>query len=101
LLFTLYSDGTTTGLHFNDSASGILTKLDGETWSGTAVADGTAAWFRLKCAGDSGTTSTLEERMDGSIATSGADMIMSNTLVVTSSLQSCTTFSLTLPASAA
>jgi hypothetical protein len=100
LLFTLYSNGTSTGLHFDDSASGILTKLTGEVWSGTAGADGTASWFRLKTAGDSGATGTLEERLDGSIATSGADMIMSNTLVVISSLQSCTTFQLTLPASA-
>ena len=63
------------GLRFDASVAGVLTKLAADTWSGNAIADGTAGWFRLREAGDSGlASSTTAARLDGSIATSGGDM---------------------------
>lgn len=74
-LVTIYSDGTTTGLGWGTAAAGVLPKATAETWSGTVLASGTAGWFRIREAGDAGTSSsTTAVRIDGSIATSGADM---------------------------
>jgi len=82
-LVTLYSDGSSAGLHFEANATaGELEKLASETWSGTAVASGTAGWFRMREATDAGTAaSTTAVRLDGSIATSGADMNIGNLTV--------------------
>ena len=77
-LATLYSDNISLGLHFAAavSSTGVLPKLASETWSGTILANGQAGWFRLRAAGlDTGVAdSTTYVRMDGSIATSGADL---------------------------
>jgi len=75
-LCTLYSDGTATGISWADSASGgALSKLSTQTWSGTVGAAGTAGWFRLREAGDTGVaSSTTACRYDGAIATSGSEM---------------------------
>lgn len=102
--------GTTTsgvnsanGLTFGDSAAGVIVKNPTETWSGTAVATGTAGWFRFVAAvADAGSSDASEVfiRVDGNIATSGANLNMSNTSIVTSAVQTLNTFSLTYPASA-
>lgn len=66
-----------TGLSWEASApAGALVKSTSETWGDpSAAAAGTAGWFRLREAGDAGTaSSTTAVRIDGTIATSGADM---------------------------
>lgn len=75
-LCTLYSDGTTTGLSWADAASGgALSKLSSQTWSSTVTAAGTAGWFRLREASDTGLgASTTACRYDGAIATNGSEM---------------------------
>lgn len=75
-LLTVYSDGTSAGLHFAAAAvNGAIAKLSSETWSGTIQNGGTAGWFRLREASDSGTSvSTTACRLDGAISTSGAQM---------------------------
>jgi len=95
------------GLRFGDSASGALVKDSAQTWSGVGTAGagaGTAAgWFRfVGSVNDPGTTdsSGVYIRLDGSIATSGADLNLSSTTVVTGATQTINTFSLTMPASA-
>jgi hypothetical protein len=98
LLCTIYSDGTSTGLTFGDSASGTMAKSTAETWSGTAVATATAGWFRFSSVGDGGGSSTTDERIDGTVATSGAQLNMSSTSVTTSAVQTISTFQITVPA---
>ncbi|WP_218254148.1 hypothetical protein, partial [Candidatus Magnetobacterium casense] len=98
LLCTVYSDGTTAGLSFGEASSGVLSKTVGETWSGTAVATGTAGWFRLVAPSDTGVSSTTEERLDGAVATSGAQLNMSSTSIVSGAVQTISTFSITMPA---
>ena len=85
-LVTLYNDGVSTGLNWEASASnGILWKLASETWSGTVLATGTAGWFRIREAGDAGTaSSTTAARIDGAIASSGAQMNLANLSLTTS-----------------
>jgi hypothetical protein len=84
-----------------DAAAGVFTKDATQTWSGTAVATGTAGWFRY-CGSvvDAGVldSSAVYLRMDGSIATSGSDMNMSSTSVTSGALQTLSTFSITVPA---
>lgn len=100
LLVTFYSDGAALGLEFDDAALGVLSKKFTETWSGTAVATGTAGYYRLKCAGDSGGSSTIDERIDGACGTSGAQLNMSSTTITSGAVQSVSSFQLTLPLSA-
>ncbi len=76
LLCTIYSDGTSAGLNLASAAvAGVIAKATGETWSGTVLANGTAGYFRLRAAADAGTSvSTTAARIDGAIATSGAEL---------------------------
>ncbi len=47
LLATIYSDGAAVGISFDAPVAGVVSKAVAETWSGTALATGSAAWFRL------------------------------------------------------
>ena len=65
----------TNGLTFASASAGAVAKLG--TWSFQGIADGTAGWFRLKGnALDNDAVSTTLPRVDGSTATSGADLDM-------------------------
>lgn len=80
------------------------------TWSGTASATGTAAWFRILCNPNwdlNGTTNInttendawLVQRIDGTVGTSSADMLVSSTSITSAVLQTISSFSLTVPSS--
>lgn len=59
-----------------------VAKRQAQTWKGVAAAAGTAGWFRFESPlGDDGLDDVnyLQCRMDGSIGTSDANMIMANT----------------------
>lgn len=87
------------------ASAGAITKAG--TWSGTSSAAGTAGWFRLLCTPnyDTGLTNlstTTDDaklilRVDGTIGTSGADMIVSSTAIANAVLQTASTFTLTIP----
>lgn len=84
-----------------NAAAGVLTKDTTQTWSGTAVATGTAGYFRYKSAvADAGAldSSAVFMRLDGNIATSGGNMNMSSTSITSGALQTLSTFSFTVPA---
>lgn len=84
-----------------NAAAGVITKDTTQTWSGTAVATGTAGWFRYKgSVVDAGAldSSAVFLRMDGNIATSGANLNMSSTSITSGALQTLSTFSFTVPA---
>lgn len=88
------------GLDFGPVAAGVLTKDASQTWTGVAVATGTAGWFRFTSAvADSGAADSLETevRMDGAVGTSGQQLNMSSTSFVTSATQTVSSFSITLP----
>lgn len=78
------------GLNFAFPAtSGVLQK-ESSVWQGTAVATGTAGWFRF----------TAGTRiLDGSIATSGGDINGSVLSITTGGVQTLNTFPLTIPKS--
>lgn len=89
------------GLTMGSAAAGVIAKTAAEVWQGTAVATGTAGWFRYKgSVVDAGAADALEAllRLDGNIATSGANLNMSNTSIVSGAVQTLSTFQLTAPA---
>lgn len=75
------------GLNWDDAVLGVINKAAAETWKATGIADGTAGWFRF-CANpaDTGLLSTSLARVDGSVGTSGADMLVVSTAIVTSDI---------------
>ena len=93
-----FTPGTATnGLTFGAAASGAVSKTG--VWSFAGIAAGTAGWFRLKAnALDNDTLSTALPRVDGSIATSGADMNLSNISVAIGAPSTIDSFTLTFPA---
>lgn len=88
--------GITNGLFLALAASGTITKHASQTWSGVGIADGTTGWFRFYgAATDAGGISTTLPRLDGRIATSGAELNLSNTNIVIGAVQSVDAFSIT------
>ena len=88
------------GLRWANAAAGVLTKDSTQTWSGVAVATGTAGWCRFEAAvTDGGALDSTEsvKRMDGSVSTSGAELNLSATSIVNTATQTVDTFSCTLP----
>lgn len=88
------------GLQWGDSAAGTLVKHPTQVWQGTAAATGTAGWFRFEASvTDPGTLDSTESilRMDGAIATSGAELNMASTSITISAVQTVNSFSVTLP----
>lgn len=86
------------GLDWGVSAAGVLGKGSG-TWSGSAVATGTAGWFRFTGSiADAGGASTVLIRMDGNIATSGSNLDMASTSIASGTTTTIDAFTLTDPA---
>ena len=93
----------TNGLNFAAAANSILDKAGAETWQFKGLATGTAGWFRFV------TGVTIEDdlaldagaahpRIDGRIATSGAEMNLSSLSVVVDAVTTIDTFRITWPA---
>lgn len=88
-----------------NAAAGVFTKDVTQTWSGVAVGAGTqtAGWFRyVSSIADAqaldAATPPAFMRLDGNIATSGANMNMSSTSITNGATQTLSTFSFTVPA---
>ena len=99
-----FTPGTSTnGLTFDNPVAGTISKAAAENWQWVGIADGIAGWFRLRGnpadAGAADPSFTLA-RMDGSIANSGADLLMSNVQIATGAPDAITQFAWTLLASA-
>ena len=74
-------DNPTNGINFGQIADETLHKADGEVWSGVATTSGTAGWFRFYGNDRTEGSTEVKPRMDGAIATSGAQMDMANTAI--------------------
>lgn len=98
LLCTVSLNATGTGINFDTTAaSGVLSKAPAETWSGVNAATGTATHFRHVAAGDDGTASTTQARIQGTISTVAADLNLSSTSLVSGATQTIDYYSVTLP----
>jgi len=90
------------GLQWGDAAAGVLSKLSTQTWSGAAGNTGTAGWFHFEASvTDAGALDSAEaiKRMDGAVATSGAELNLSTTSIVSGATQTVDTMTITLPTS--
>ena len=83
LICTVSNNSTGTGLTFEAAAvAGTLSKLASEIWSGINGASGTITHYRLVAAGDDGTLSTVQARVQGTIGVGGTDMVVGSTALV-------------------
>jgi len=98
-LCTITKDGDgTTGLTIASTASsGTVTKAN-EVWQGTNSATGTATFWRFYKTGDTGGASTSLVRLQGLAATSGSELVMTSTSLVSGAPQAISYFSVSLPA---
>lgn len=77
-------------------------------WSGVASVTGTAGWFRIICNPNydtglgtlitSGNDTKFTMRIDGTVGTSGADMLVVSTAITSAVTQTVSSFSITVPA---
>lgn len=96
-----FQHGTATyGLEFSSASGGSLVKAPAETWQITAIATGTAGWFRFVANdADSGALDSTETypRIDGRISTTGAEMNLSNLSLVAGSTTTVDSFTISFP----
>lgn len=98
LLNTYSNNATGTGLTFETSAaSGSIPKKASETWSGTSVAAGTASYFRLVAAGDTGVLSTTQPRIQGLCGLAGSDLNLPTVTILITTLYAIDNFAIGIP----
>lgn len=100
LLGTVTVNDAGTGLTFDASVAGVLSKAAAETWKFHGLADGTAGWFRFYESADTpGNTSSTAARLDGAIGTSGAELNLTNLSILTGQVNTVDAFTITQPSS--
>lgn len=100
-LVTISNNSAGTTLEFEASAaSGAISKSASQTWSGAAIATGTAGWFRLRRHDDSNAASSSFVRYDGACATSGAQMNLGSLTISSGAPITVSAATFTMPASA-
>ena len=77
-LLTVYGDGVSAGLNLGAASSRVIGKDLGETWSGTVLATGSAAFFRYVAPGDTDGASTTAARLQGRVGVAGAELNISS-----------------------
>lgn len=98
LLCQISNNNTATGITFASAASGgAITKNLSETWSKAAANTGTATFYRLVTSSDTGASSTTEARVQGSVGTSGADLNLTTTSLVSTTVYTIDSFAISLP----
>ncbi|MBA3015335.1 MAG: hypothetical protein KKD63_11075 [Proteobacteria bacterium] len=72
----------TNGINFGQASAGVIGKNIGETWSGVNINSGVAGWFRFYDNNKTTGLTTTAIRFDGSAATSGGQLKLSSTNLV-------------------
>jgi hypothetical protein len=81
----------------SSSSNGSLVKTAAQTWSGTSGNAGTAGYFRYIVTGDTGTLSTSEIRIQGTVGGAGADLFLASTTFADSTLYYIDAFAIAIP----
>lgn len=97
MTYSVNRDGVT-GFTWGTASGGTINKASAETVQAIGLIAGTAGWFRMRLAGDAGTTNTTDRRVDGSIAVSGSDMDMANLSVTVGAIRTLDSFPIDLAA---
>ena len=88
-------------VRFGAASDGAIAK-DAAVWSGVAIAAGTAGYFRIVNSADDhslDSSTKLYPRLQGTVGTSGTDMVLTNTTIAIGSTQTIDTAVITMPAS--
>jgi hypothetical protein len=95
-----YANSRLNGFLFGSASAGVIGKESGYSWQGSAVVGGTAGWFRLSENDDDyDADSTSAVRLDGSVGTSGADLIVGTATLTANGLVTIDTANFTNPSS--
>ncbi len=98
LLVRYSNNNTTTGLTFAATASnGAITKNLSETWSKAAAGTGSATFWRFVAAGDDGTLSTTQARVQGTVGLAGADLNLSSLSFTATTVYTLDEFAIGIP----
>lgn len=98
LLVRISNNNTATGITLAAAASaGAITKNLSETWSKAAANTGTATFWRLVAAGDTGALSTTEARVQGTIGLAGADLNVASLSYTATTVYTIDSFALSIP----
>ena len=89
----------TNGINLGTATNGVIGKDSDETWSGVGLVTGNAGWFRFYDNAATTGASTSAIRLDGSIATTGAQMNMTNTGISVGGVTVITSVAITDPMS--
>lgn len=98
LLLTVYGDGVSAGLNLGTASGGSIGKDPSENWSGTVLADGTAAFFRHVGSADTGAASTTQPRLQGRVGTAGAELNISSLALTAGDTRTVNYANIVLPA---
>jgi len=97
LLVTISESGGGTGLNFEASDSGVIVKSSAETWLGTVGGDGHATYYRFSPLSDTGAADITIPRVQGTVGTINADLLLADVDLITSDEQRIDYFSLGIP----
>ena len=97
LLCTITNNSTATGITLDTAVAGSIPKTAAEVWSGVNVATATASYYRHVGSSDTGALSTTEPRVQGLIATSGAELNLTSVALSNGATQTIDFYSITLP----
>ena len=101
LLVTISLNGAGGGISFEtDAVNGIISKKTTESWRGTMVATGVAAFYRMVSLTDNGTEQATAIRLQGSVAALNADLNIADVNLVSGEEQRVDAYAVGLPASA-
>ena len=98
LLGTVQNTGAT-ALTFGAPSSGVLSKSTDESWTVTPIDTGAASFYRLVIAADDKTLSTTAIRIQGTVDTANADMLVDSTTFTTGVVRTVSSFSIGMPSS--
>lgn len=98
LLLTISDNDTGAGIDFDTTpTAGAISKDPNQIWSGTIGTTGTPTFYRHVAAGDTGVSSITEARIQGTVATAGADMNFADVNFIAAATRSLTYYSVAIP----
>lgn len=97
LLCTISVNSTGVALTFGTPTGAVVLKNSAEAWSGVNALDGEATFFRHQLPADTGTSSAVNPRIQGTVAVNGADLNFTSTALALGATQTVDYYSISFP----
>lgn len=97
LIVTLTDDGGSGGLNWGDAEDSVIAKATAQTWRGENQATAEALWFRFVADGDDGSEDADSHRVQGTVGTVSADLLLGNTTLTNGENFTLNFFSIAFP----